>query len=328
MEKKGEIIIYQTPDGQTEIDVTMEKETVWLSQHQIAELFDTDRSVITKHINNIYKSEELDKDSTCAKIAQVQIEGDRTIKRQIAFYNLDVIISIGYRVNSKRGTHFRQWANKVLKDYLIKGYAINQRMKEEQLADLKNTVKLLSNVIANNELTLDEANGLLHIITDYTYGLDTLDKYDFQQLEIEAITPATPFRATYDEAMAAIRTLQEKFGSTGLFGNEKDQSFHSSINTIYQTFGGQELYPSIEEKAAMLFYLVVKNHSFSDGNKRIAAFLFLWFLEKNNILYKEDGSRLIGNNTLVALTLMIAESRTEEKDMMVKVVVNLINKNN
>lgn len=328
MENKGEIIIYQTPDGQTEIDVTMEKETVWLSQYQIAELFDTDRSVITKHINNIYKSEELDKESTCAKIAQVQIEGNRTIKRQVAYYNLDVIISVGYRVNSKRGTHFRQWANKVLKDYLIKGYAINQRMKEEQLADLKNTVKLLSNVIANKELTLDEANGLLHIITDYTYGLDTLDKYDFQQLEIEATTPATPFRATYDEAMAAIRTLQEKFGSGGLFGNEKDQSFHSSINTIYQTFGGQELYPSIEEKAAMLFYLVVKNHSFSDGNKRIAAFLFLWFLEKNNILYKEDGSRLIGNNTLVALTLMIAESRTEEKDMMVKVVVNLINRNN
>lgn len=207
MENKGEIIIYQTPDGQTEIDVTMEKETVWLSQYQIAELFDTDRSVITKHINNIYKSEELDKESTCAKIAQVQIEGNRTIKRQVAYYNLDVIISVGYRVNSKRGTHFRQWANKVLKDYLIKGYAINQRMKEEQLADLKNTVKLLSNVIANKELTLDEANGLLHIITDYTYGLDTLDKYDFQQLEIEATTPATPFRATYDEAMAAIRTL-------------------------------------------------------------------------------------------------------------------------
>lgn len=326
MENKGEIIIYQTPDGQTEIDVTMEKETVWLTQQQIAELFGTKRPAITKHLSNIYKCGELEEKSTCSILEHVGNDGKQ--KYITKYYNLDVILSVGYRVNSANATKFRIWANKVLKDYLIKGYAINQRMKEEQLADLKNTVKLLSNVIANKELTLDEANGLLHIITDYTYGLDTLDKYDFQQLEIEATTPATPFRATYDEAMAAIRTLQEKFGSGGLFGNEKDQSFHSSINTIYQTFGGQELYPSIEEKAAMLFYLVVKNHSFSDGNKRIAAFLFLWFLEKNNILYKEDGSRLIGNNTLVALTLMIAESRTEEKDMMVKVVVNLINRNN
>ena len=175
---------------------------------------------------------------------------------------------------------------------------------------------------------MDEANGLLRVITDYTYGLDTLDKYDFQQLEVVSTTPSREFRATYEEAMGAIHLLQEKFGSSDLFGNEKDQSFKSSINTIYQTFGGEDLYPSIEEKASMLFYLVVKNHSFSDGNKRIAAFLFLWFLEKNGILYKSDGSKLIGNNTLVALTLMIAESRTEEKDMMVKVVINLINKNN
>lgn len=196
------------------------------------------------------------------------------------------------------------------------------------MEDLKSTVRLLSNVIEHKQLTLDEANGLLRVITDYTYGLDTLDKYDYQQLEVNSTTTSKEFRATYDEAMNAIRLLQKKFGSSDLFGNEKDQSFKSSINTIYQTFGGEELYPSIEEKSAMLFYLVVKNHSFSDGNKRIAAFLFLWFLERNDILYKPDGSKLIGNNTLVALTLMIAESRTEEKDMMVKVVINLINKNN
>ena len=328
MDNRGEIVIYQTKDGKTSIDVKLENETVWLNQAQMAELFQTDRTSIVKHVNNIYKSEELEKDSTCAKIAQVQMEGNRTIKRHIIYYNLDMIISVGYRVNSMRGTQFRIWANKILKDYLIKGYAINQQVKAAQLEDLKSTVRLLSNVIEHKQLTLDEANGLLRVITDYTYGLDTLDKYDYQQLEVDSTTPTEEFRATYEEAMEAIHLLQEKFGSSDLFGNEKDQSFKSSINTIYQTFGGEELYPSIEEKAAMLFYLVVKNHSFSDGNQRIAAFLFLWFLEKNGILYKSDGSKLIGNNTLVALTLMIAESRTEEKDVMVKVVINLINKNN
>lgn len=328
MDNRGEIVIYQTKDGKTSIDVKLENETVWLNQAQMAELFQTDRTSIVKHVNNIYKSEELEKDSTCAKIAQVQMEGNRTIKRHIIYYNLDMIISVGYRVNSMRGTQFRIWANKILKDYLIKGYAINKQVKVAQLEDLKSTVRLLSNVIEHKQLTLDEANGLLRVITDYTYGLDTLDKYDYQQLEVDSTTPTEEFRATYEEAMEAIHLLQEKFGSSDLFGNEKDQSFKSSINTIYQTFGGEELYPSIEEKAAMLFYLVVKNHSFSDGNKRIAAFLFLWFLEKNGILYKSDGSKLIGNNTLVALTLMIAESRTEEKDVMVKVVINLINKNN
>lgn len=328
MDNRGKIVIYQTKDGKTSIDVKLENETVWLNQAQMAELFQTDRTSVVKHVNNIYKSEELEKDSTCAKIAQVQMEGNRTIKRHIIYYNLDMIISVGYRVNSMRGTQFRIWANKVLKDYLIKGYAINQQAKAVQLEDLKSTVRLLSNVIEHKQLTLDEANGLLRVITDYTYGLDTLDKYDYQQLEVDSTTPTEEFRATYEEAMEAIHLLQEKFGSSDLFGNEKDQSFKSSINTIYQTFGGEELYPSVEEKATMLFYLVVKNHSFSDGNKRIAAFLFLWFLEKNGILYKSDGSKLIGNNTLVALTLMIAESRTEEKDVMVKVVINLINKNN
>ena len=286
MDNRGEIVIYQTKDGKTSIDVKLENETVWLNQAQMAELFQTDRTSIVKHVNNIYKSEELEKDSTCAKIAQVQMEGNRTIKRHIIYYNLDMIISVGYRVNSMRGTQFRIWANKILKDYLIKGYAINQQVKAAQLEDLKSTVRLLSNVIEHKQLTLDEANGLLRVITDYTYGLDTLDKYDYQQLEVDSTTPTEEFRATYEEAMEAIHLLQEKFGSSDLFGNEKDQSFKSSINTIYQTFGGEELYPSIEEKAAMLFYLVVKNHSFSDGNKRIAAFLFLWFLEKNGILYK------------------------------------------
>lgn len=326
MDNRGNIVIFQTKDGKTSIDVKLENETVWLTQAQMSDLFQKDRTVIGRHINNVYREGELERDITCAKFAHMGIDKDQQYETTV--YNLDVIISVGYRVKSQRGTQFRIWANKILKDYLIKGYAINQQAKAEQLEDLKSTVRLLSNVIEHKQLTLDEANGLLRVITDYTYGLDTLDKYDYQQLEVNSTTTSKEFRATYDEAMNAIRLLQKKFGSSDLFGNEKDQSFKSSINTIYQTFGGEELYPSIEEKSAMLFYLVVKNHSFSDGNKRIAAFLFLWFLERNDILYKPDGSKLIGNNTLVALTLMIAESRTEEKDMMVKVVINLINKNN
>lgn len=325
MDNRGNIVIFQTKDGKTSIDVKLENETVWLTLNQIAELFSRDKSVISRHISNVFSEEELERNSVVAKNATTASDGKIY---QVEYFNLDVIISVGYRVKSQRGTQFRIWANKILKDYLIKGYAINQQAKAEQLEDLKSTVRLLSNVIEHKQLTLDEANGLLRVITDYTYGLDTLDKYDYQQLEINSTTVTKEFRATYDEAMNAIRLLQRKFGSSDLFGNEKDQSFKSSINTIYQTFGGEELYPSIEEKAAMLFYLVVKNHSFSDGNKRIAAFLFLWFLERNDILYKPDGSKLIGNNTLVALTLMIAESRTEEKDMMVKVVINLINRNN
>lgn len=325
---KGEIIIYQTPDGNTQLDVKLDNETVWLSQTQMIDLFQSTKQNISLHINNLFKEGELDKKATVKQYLTVRQEGNRAVKRQIEYYNLDVIISVGYRVKSQRGTQFRIWANSVLKEYLIKGYAINQNAKNEQLEDLKKTVKLLSNVIDSKDLSADEATGLLRVITDYTYALDTLDRYDFQKLEIEKTTTEEPFKADYDNAMEAIYVLRDKFGSGGLFGNEKDESFKSSISTIYQTFGGEELYPSIEEKAAMLLYLVTKNHSFSDGNKRIAAFLFLWFLENNGILYRNDSTRLIENNTLVALTLMIAESRTEEKDIMVKVVVNLINKNN
>ncbi|MDL2309798.1 virulence protein RhuM/Fic/DOC family protein [Parabacteroides sp. OttesenSCG-928-B22] len=325
---KGEIIIYQTPEGNVSLNVRLENETVWLDQYQMSDLFSTDRTSISRHIRNIYKSEELEENSTCAKFAQVQKEGNREVSRIISYYNLDMIISVGYRVNSKRGTQFRIWANRILKEYLIKGYAVNEKMKLQQYGDLKQTVKLLSNVLQSKELSADEATGLLQVISDYTYALDTLDRYDYQTLVVEQTTPKESFRATYETAMKAINYLRDKFGGSDLFGNEKDQSFKSSINTIYQTFDGKDLYPSVEEKGAMLLYLVTKNHSFSDGNKRIAAFLFLWFLEKNGILYKTDGTKLIENNTLVALTLMIAESRTEEKDVMVKVVVNLINKNN
>ena len=323
------IIIYQTDDGQTQIDVRLENETVWLTQAQMAVLFQTDRTSIVRHINNIYKLEELEREGTCAKIAQVQTEGNRMVTRTIPYFNLDMIISVGYRVNSKRGVKFRQWANKVLKDYIVKGYSVNERIHKEQIGELRQLVGMLGRTIQNQPLlSTDETNALFNVVTDYTYALDTLDSYDYQRLTINDTTSDAPFHATYDNAMQAICSLKERFGESALFGNEKDESFKSSIGQIYQTFDGVELYPSTEEKAAMLLYLVTKNHSFSDGNKRIAATLFLWFLNNNRILYREDGSKRIADNTLVALTLMIAESRPEEKDVMVKVVVNLIKKNN
>ena len=323
------IIIYQTDDGQTSIDVRLEHDTVWLSQAQMAELFQTDRTSIVRHINNIYKTEELDREGTCAKIAQVQIEGKRRVNRTVPYFNLDMIISVGYRVNSKRGIKFRQWANKVLKDYLVKGYAVNEKIHKKQIGELRQLVGMLGRTIQKQPLlSNDETSALFNVVTDYSYALDTLDKYDYQRLTIDKTTKEEHFQATYDSAIKAILSLKERFGESALFGNEKDDSFRSSIGQIYQTFDGIDLYPSVEEKAAMLLYLVTKNHSFSDGNKRIAATLFLWFLNNNHILYCPDGSKRIEDNTLVALTLMIAESRPEEKDVMVKVIVNLINKNN
>ena len=330
--KMNKIIIYQTEDGQTQIDVRLENETVWLTQAQMAELFQKDRTVITRHINNVFKEGELEKEEVCAKFAHTTRHGALTGKIQMqetVLYNLDVVISVGYRVKSKRGTAFRIWARKILKDYLIKGYAVNERIRKEQIGELRQLVGMLGRAVQSQPLlSTDETNALFEVVTDYTYALDTLDNYDYERLTIEKTTKEEPFHATYENAMEEIRRLREKFGGSVLFGNEKDDSFKSSIGQIYQTFGGEELYPSVEEKAAMLLYLVTKNHSFSDGNKRIAATLFLWFLNNNGILYRKDGSKRLADNTLVALTLMIAESKTEEKDVMVKVVVNLINQRN
>ena len=330
--KQDQIVIYQTEDGQTQIDVRLENETVWLTQAQMAELFQKDRTVITRHINNIFKEGELEREEVSVKIAHTTqhgaIEG-KTQTQELMLYNLDVIISVGYRVKSKRGTAFRIWARKVLKEYLVKGYAVNQRIHREQIGELRQLVGVLGRTIQKQPLiSTDETNALFDVVTDYTYALDTLDNYDYERLTIEKTTKEEPFHATYENAMEAIKGLREKFGSSSLFGNEKDDSFKSSMGQIYQTFGAEELYPSVEEKAAMLLYLVTKNHSFSDGNKRIAATLFLWFLNNNGILYREDGSKRLTDSTLVALTLMIAESKTEEKDVMVKVVVNLINQRN
>lgn len=329
METNEKIVIYQTNDGETSIDVRLEGETVWLSQSQLSELFNTDRTSILRHIKNIYKTEELDESTTCAFFAQVRKEGLRVVTRQIPYYNLDMIISVGYRVNSKRGTQFRIWANKVLKNYLVKGYAINDKITQKKYKELSQLVHILGRTINSQpELSNSENQNLINVVTDYTYALDTLDRYDYQELKIERITSENKFYATYENAMETIHNLRKKFGGSWLFGNEKDDSFKSSIGQIYQTFDGLDLYPSVEEKAAMLLYLVTKNHSFSDGNKRIAATLFLWFMQNNSILYNSDGSKRISNGALVALTLMIAESRPEEKDVMVKVVVNLINKDN
>ena len=317
------IIIYQTADGQTAIDVRLENETVWLNTSQMALLFDREESNIRRHVTNVFKEGELERENN---VHFLHVNG---VKKPVPYYTLDVIISVGYRVKSQRGTAFRIWARNVLKDYLVKGYAVNERIHKEQIGELRQLVGMLGRTIQNQPLlSNDETNALFNVVTDYTYALDTLDSYDYQRLTVSDTTTEAAFHATYDNAMQAIRSLKERFGESALFGNEKDDSFKSSIGQIYQTFDGVELYPSTEEKAAMLLYLVTKNHSFSDGNKRIAATLFLWFLNNNHILYREDGSKRIADNTLVALTLMIAESRPEEKDVMVKVVVNLINKNN
>ena len=327
--EENKIIIYQTEDGQTQIDVRLENDTVWLTQAQIAELFGTKRPAITKHLKNIYDSEELDERSTCSILEHMGNDGKQTYSTK--YYNLDAILSVGYRVNSKNATKFRQWANKVLKQFLVKGYAVNEKIRREQIAELRQLVQMVGRTIQNQQIQPnDEHQALFDIVVDYTYALDTLDDYDYQRLRVGETTQEEKFHATYENAMETIRSLKEKFGGSSLFGNEKDDSFKSSIGQIYQTFGGEELYPSVEEKAAMLLYLVTKNHSFSDGNKRIAATLFLWFLNNNGILYRPDGTKRLADNTLVALTLMIAESKTEEKDVMVmvKVVVNLINQKN
>ena len=317
------IEIYRSQDGSVQLNVKLENETVWLTANQMSSLFGRDEKTIRKHINNVFKEDELNKDNNTHFL---RVDG---VKQPVAFYSLDVIISVGYRVKSSQGVKFRQWATSVLKQYLIKGYVINQQIKLDRYNELKDVVRLMARAIGMQEkVTTDEYGGLFNVISDYVYALDTLDYYDYQSLAIQKTTKEEPFRATYDNAMEAINALKDKFGGSQWFANEKDDSFKSSIGQIYQTFGGEELYPSVEEKAAMLLYLVVKNHSFSDGNKRIAAMLFLWFLNNNHVLYAEDGHKRIADNTLVALTLMIAESRTEEKDVMVKVVVNLINKDN
>jgi prophage maintenance system killer protein len=323
----NQIEIYIGSDNQTQIEVQFENETAWLTLNQISVLFNRDKSVISRHLKKIFDSNELNFEATVAKNATVQNEAGREVTRDIEYYNLDAIISVGYRVNSKQGTQFRQWATQRLKDYLVKGYAINEQKLQashEQLNTLKQSIHLLENVLRNTTLNSNEAIGLLKVVTEYAQALELLDQYDHQRLVIPETINEKLHKITYEEAIAQIFVWREKQNAGKLFGNEKDKSFSSSLETIYQTFDGIDLYPSINEKAANLLYFIVKNHSFSDGNKRIAAGLYIYFLDKNKKLYHSDGSKIIADNTLVAITIMIAESKTEEKDTMIKLIVNLM----
>lgn len=313
----GAIVLYRTPDGSMSLDVRLEKETLWLDAHQMARLFDRHRSVILRHIRNIYETSELDQTSTCAKNAQVAADGKL---RQMDLYNLDMIIGVGYRVNSRRGTQFRIWATKVLKDHLVKGYSVNTK----RLKELRQSLKLIGQVLERYDVTSDQARALLYVVTDYAAALDLLDDYDHERVSVPPLEAGEVRGIDYNEAMTVIGELRRKFGGSDLFGREKDQSLSGSLGAVMQSFDGKDLYPSIEEKAAHLLYFLVKNHSFVDGNKRIAAALFLWFMEKNGILYRADGSRHIADNALVAITLMIAESDPKQKDILSKMVVNLI----
>lgn len=312
-DKQDSLVFYKSEDGNIQLNVKLEKDTVWLTQSQMSNLFGVDRTVIVRHIRNIYKSAELYEDATCAKSAQVQEEGGRTVRRTIAYYNLDMIISVGYRVNSKNATQFRIWATSILKQYLIKGYAIN----DQRLQQLGEVIRIMKRT--QNEL---DAKQVLSVIENYNTALTLLDDYDHQCMKRPEGSKAT-YVLSYEECRNLIDQMRFNADSD-LFGHEKDDSFKGSIGNIYQSFGGEDVYPTLEEKAANLLYFVTKNHSFSDGNKRIAATVFLYFLDKNGILYDENGNKRIADYTLVALTIMIAESRTEEKEMMVSIIMNCI----
>ncbi|MBP6754654.1 MAG: virulence protein RhuM/Fic/DOC family protein [Bacteroidia bacterium] len=326
-----QIEIFSSSAG-IEVNIVVKSDSVWATQKQMAEIFETTPQNITLHLKNVYKDGEIDENLTCKEYLQVQLEGKRKVQRLQLFYNLDAILSVGYRINSKRGTQFRQWATQRLKDYLVQGYAINEKRLQEAVGkfqDLNNAVKLAAKVRNSVALTTGEAKGILGVIEQYAYALETLDKYDHQILTIDSGISETKIqKLSYEEATYQIKVWRDFQNAGSLFGNEKDQSFKSSLDTIYQTFDSVDLYPSLEEKAANLLYFVVKNHSFSDGNKRIAAGLFIYFLDMNQKLYSDLGNKRIGDNALVAITIMIAESKSEEKDIMVKLVVNLINSNN
>jgi len=317
METKNSILIYESHDGSKKIDVNLQNNTIWLTQKQMAEIFEKDSDTIGLHIKNIYKTNELQREITTEKYSVVQLEGTRHVKRKLNFYNLDVIISVGYRVNSKKGTQFRIWANNVIKDHLVKGYSENKN----RLNQLKKTVQLVTRTIESTE---ENSKDLISVLDDYTKALDILDDYDHQRIVKAKVSSKANFKIKYEDAINAIEQLRKKFGASDLFGNQKDDSFKSSIATIEQTFNGKELYTSIEEKAANLLYLVVKNHSFTDGNKRIAAWLFVWYLNQNKHLTNLKGNKKISNSTLVALTLMIAKSNPKEKDILINIIINLM----
>ncbi len=317
---RGEIVIFQAPDGCIELNVRLEQETIWLSLNQLAVLLDRDKSVISRHLRNIYKDGELAREATVAKYATVQNEGGRDIRRQIEYFNLDAVISVGYRVNSKRGTQFRIWATRILKDHLLKGYTVNQA----RLSDLNQAVKLIATTARRRDLSGDEAKALLSLVGDYNRALNLLDDYDRQRVSRPKAVGQVIHPLNHEEARRIIDGLRERFAESTIFGVEKDQGLESSLGAIMQTFAGEDVYPSLEEKAANLLYFLVKNHSFVDGNKRIAATLFLWFLKSNGALVSSTGEPLVSDAALVALALMIAESRPEEKEILTRIIAHLL----
>ena len=325
--QKGEIVIYTSEDGSVSLDTKLENETIWLTQDMMTKLFETTKQNISLHINNIYKDEELDKTSTVKEFLTIRKEGNRTVSRNIEYYNLDIIIAVGYRVNSKRATQFRKWATSTLKEYITKGYAINEKMlksKQEQIKTLQSTLNLLTRSIENQIETVDDAQNVAKILDNFAKGLNLLDNFDHKTLDSKGSTEKVAVIIPEQEYLEIIDKMKSDFASD-VFGVPKDGSFASSINQIYQTFDGKDCYPSLEEKAATLLYLITKNHSFSDGNKRIAASCFLYFLDKNNMLYKND-LPIIDASALFALTLLIAESKPEEMDIMKQIVISVLNK--
>ena len=324
---KKELIIYKTDSG-IEVEIGFGKDSIWVDTNSIANIFDVKRPAIVKHIQNIYKSEELHKDSTCSILEQVAADGK---KRMMNLYNLDMIISIGYRVNSLKATKFRQWATQRLKEHLIQGYTLNQKRLEEysqNIKELENTVSLIKKAQITKHLKADETKGLLEIITKYTHSFVTLNQFDSDTFSTKNLKNNFSYEIEYQEAKTAILELKnqliDKKEATNLFANEKDKSFSGILKSIVQTFDGQYLYPSVEEQAAHLLYFVIKNHPFSDGNKRVGAFLFVWFLEKNKHLLKATGELKINETGLTALALLVAQSDPNDKELMIKLIVNLI----
>lgn len=317
---RGEIVLYRAPDGAITLDVRLEKESIWLSQKQMSALFDKDTDTIGLHIRNVFKEGELREPATTEECSVVQNEGGRSVSRSVRFYNLDVVISVGYRVKSLRGVQFRIWATRVLREHIIKGFTVNAR----RLKELNQAVRLIADVVRRRELSGDEATALLRVVGDYSLALDLLDDYDHQRVVAPRLRRAKAQPVTYEEARMAVVRLRTQCSASDLFGREKDDSLHGALAAVMQSVGEKDVYPSIEEKAVHLLYFLVKNHPFIDGNKRIAAALFLWFMEKNGALYQVDGSKRIADNALVAITLLIAESRPGEKDILTQVLVSLI----
>lgn len=324
---KGEIVIYKNENGNISFEAKLEDETIWLTQDMMAKLFETTSQNITMHIKNIYDEDELEQNSTCKDFLQVRKEGSRNVSRNLAFYNLDMVLSVGYRIKSKTATQFRKWATTVLKEYMTKGYAINEhKLKQEQdkVKTLQDTIKLLSRSLEYQVQSLDEAKDVAKLMYNFAGGLDLLDNYDHKKLDTKGLTQKEAIRIEEQEFLTVIDKMKSEFASD-VFATPKDESFSSSVNQIYQTFDGKELYPTLEEKAATLLYLIVKNHSFADGNKRIGASCFLYFLNRNNMLYKND-KPIIDNSTLFALTLLIATSKPEEMETVKQVVLSVLNR--